>query len=162
MHSPSRGRIIWRGSSLTSAWRKTDMGLIQINKTPSARELRWFGVLLALFFGVIGILVRFNSGEGPAIAVWGGGATLAAVYAVVPAVRRPLYLGWMYAAFPIGWTVSHLVLAAVYYLALTPIGVLARLFGHNPMQRGFDPAADSYWKRRPPREEDPARYFKQF
>ncbi len=138
------------------------MGVIQINKTPSARELRWFGVLMTLFFVVIGALVRFKAGAGQGMAVGGGGALLTVVYALVPTVRRPVYLGWMYAAFPIGWTVSHLVLAAVYYLALTPIGVVARLLGHDPLQRGFDRGTDSYWKKRPPRGGGPGRYFKQF
>ena len=49
---------------------------------------------------------------------------LAAIYAVAPPLRRWNYFGWLSAAFPIGWTLSHLALAATYYLVLTPIGVL--------------------------------------
>ena len=38
-----------------------------------------------------------------------------------PDWARPLYVGWLYAVFPIGWTISHLILAVIYFLILTPI-----------------------------------------
>ena len=67
----------------------------------------------------------------------------------------------MYAVYPIGWTVSHLALAVVYYLVVTPIGLLMRLFGRDPMRRKFDPSATTYWQ---PHEspDEPERYFRQF
>jgi hypothetical protein len=67
----------------------------------------------------------------------------------------------MLAALPIGWTISHLVLGAVYYLVLTPIGLVMRLLGRDPMQRRFDRSAKSYWIERTPRT-DPSRHFRQF
>ena len=51
------------------------------------------------------------------------------VYAAIPMSRKWIYLGWIYAAFPIGWTVSHLLLAAIYYLIVTPIALAVRLAG---------------------------------
>jgi hypothetical protein len=63
--------------------------------------------------------------------------------------------------FPIGWTVSHLLLAAIYYLAIAPIGVIMRVCGYDPMQRRFDRNAETYWKRRQDRD-DTKRYFKQY
>ena len=89
-----------------------------------------------------------------------GGAIFLVYYAVVP-MRRLLYLGWMHAIYPIGWTVSHLVLAIVYFLVLTPIGVCMRLLGRDPMQRRLDPSAGTYWIPHDP-PGDSARYFRQF
>ena len=63
------------------------------------------------------------------------------MYYAIPNVRRLLYLGWMRVFYPIGWVVSHLLLAIVYYLVLTPIGLVMRLFGGDPMHRGFDRSA---------------------
>ena len=51
-----------------------------------------------------------------------------------PGFLRPVYVLWMALAFPIGWTVSHLLLLIVYYLVLTPIGLLMRLFGYDPLE----------------------------
>jgi hypothetical protein len=72
-----------------------------------------------------------------------------------------MYIGWMYLAFPIGWTVSHVLLAVTYYLVLTPIGLIMRAVGRDPMRRRLDPEAKSYWiEHRPDR--DPSRYFRQY
>lgn len=74
---------------------------------------------------------------------------------------RFIYRTWMFAALPIGWTFSHVILAAIYYGVITPIGLALRLTGHDAMRRRFDPNASSYWlPRRVPA--DPARYFRQF
>ena len=79
----------------------------------------------------------------------------------LPRVGNRLYDGWIEGASPIGWTVTHLVLAAVYYLVLTPIGLLMRLAGRDPMRRSIDPKAATYWiARKNPIESK--RYFRQF
>jgi hypothetical protein len=51
----------------------------------------------------------------------------------------------MVLAFPIGWTVSHLLLGSIFYGVITPIGLLLRASGHDPMMRKFDRNASSYW-----------------
>lgn len=91
-----------------------------------------------------------------AIAVLGGILIFAS-----RASGRAIYRGWMFAALPIGWTFSHVILGAVYYGVFTPIGVLLRLAGKDPMNRRFDPSAQTYWI--PHKQEtDPKRYFRQF
>ena len=138
------------------------MALLEINRHPSAGELRRFGVLLAVFAALAGGLAHWRF-EAPAAAhtVWAAGAALTAIYAAAPPWRRWIYLGWLYAVFPIGWILSHLALAAAYYLVLAPIGVLLRLCRGDPLDRARDRSAASYWTaRRPVR--DVRRYFRQF
>lgn len=138
------------------------MGLIEINKNPSLRELRWFGVILLAFVGFVGVVLRFQFGlDTAAMAVWIAGGALAVAVLLVPPLRKPVYIGWMYAAFPIGWTISHLLLAFTYYLVLTPIGLIMRLVGHDPMTRRLDRAAKSYWVPHDPHGA-PERYYRQF
>jgi hypothetical protein len=67
-----------------------------------------------------------------------------------------------YLAWPIGFVVSHVVLALVYYLVLTPIGLAMRVFGYDPMRREFDRSAESYWIARDTAEIKAERYFRQF
>jgi hypothetical protein len=53
------------------------------------------------------------------------------------------------------------MLAVVLYLVLTPIGWALRLLGRDPLARGFDPDASSYWTpHRSAARID--RYFRQF
>lgn len=68
---------------------------------------------------------------------------------------------WMDAAKPIGWTVSMALLAMVYFLVIMPIGLALRVFGHDPMQRGFDRERTSYWGEHPPPPEA-RRYYRQY
>ena len=76
-------------------------------------------------------------------------------------VTFPANLMLVAATYPIGWTLSHLVMAIIYYLVLTPIGILLRLVGHDPLCRSFEPTRQTYWvERRPP--EHKGRYFRQF
>ena len=136
--------------------------MIEINRNPSKKELVLFGLLLMLFCGVLGTLVTYrwqNPDWGRN--VWVGGAVIALLYWSLPVLRRPVYLTWMYLAFPIGWTVSHLLLALIYYGVLTPIGVLLRCFRYDAMDRQLEPKASSYWIAQRPRG-DAKSYFRQF
>ena len=138
------------------------MAIIEINRNPSARELRWFGFLFAVFFGVAGGMVWWRwQATTVATAIWCIAAVVLVLYASLPSVRRPLYLAWMFAAFPIGWIVSHTLLASLYFLILTPIGLVMRWRGVDPLERSIDRNRPSYWI---PREEtvDKSRYFRQF
>jgi hypothetical protein len=62
---------------------------------------------------------------------------------------------------PIGWVMSHVILGIIYYLVLTPIGLLLRALGRDPLRRRFETGARSYWI---DRGEEPAveRYFRQY
>lgn len=137
------------------------MGLIEINKHPSARELKWFGILLSIFVGLVGALVRWRHAA-PTVAawIWTGGGIGVGLYALVPAIRRPIYLIWVHAGYPVGWLVSHAILTAVYYLVLTPIGIIMRGTRNDPMARKFERRTRSYWvpRRRTTRV---TRYFRQ-
>jgi hypothetical protein len=74
---------------------------------------------------------------------------------------RGLYRGWMFAALPIGWTISHVILGIVFYLVMTPIGLIMRVLGNDPMTRRPDPAAQTYWIAHQ-QQKDLKRYFRQF
>lgn len=139
------------------------MRLVELRTNPSDRELAWFGLLLLAFAGFLGGLGWLAGAFTVSRAVWAVGIALAAVYYAVPRVRRPVWGGWMRAAYPIGWTVSHVLLAMIYYGLLTPIGLLMRLAGYDPMRRALDRTATTYWTERVRTDaDDVVRYFRQF
>ena len=55
-----------------------------------------------------------------------------------------------------------LVLALVYYLVVTPIGLIMRLFGYDPMTRRRDCEFESFWVPRGKGDRGPESYFRQF
>ena len=48
-----------------------------------------------------------------------------------------------------------------FYVVMTPVGLLLRLLGYDPMHRRMDKTVESYWIKREP-VTDPGRYFRQF
>lgn len=124
------------------------MSLVRINRNPSARDLRIFASLWLVFLGGLGAFLWRQ--EATVAAGWIGLAALAVFVPgmVAPRLVRVIYLGAVYATFPIGFVVSHLILGIVYYLVLTPIGLVLRLSGHDPLTRRFEAGKTSYWKAR--------------
>ena len=138
------------------------MSLIELKTDATKKELAWFGLLLLAFLGIVGLLAWRATGTLTASRyIWGAGVALAVIYYAVPPLRKPMFLGWMYAAYPIGWVMSHVILAVIFYGVLTPVGRLMRLFGYDPMARRFDRSAASYWIERE-RSTDASSYFRQF
>ncbi len=136
--------------------------MIEINWNPSRKELWVFSALWLLFFGVVAGLVYARTGSATAAGTIGGVALLVDLVGLCfPRFLRIVYVGWMLAVFPLGWVISHLAIAVVYYLVLTPMGLALRLWGRDALGRSWDRTADSYWQ---PHEDpnDPERYFRQF
>jgi hypothetical protein len=138
------------------------MAILEIPKDPSPKTLALFGWLLGLVLCAFGGLVALRSGWllAPKV-LMGSGVVIAIAYYAIPPIRRPIYLAWVYAFWPVGTVVSLVLLGAVYYGVLTPIGLLRRLASRDSMQRRFDTAASSYWEAHPGK---PAadRYFKPY
>jgi len=138
------------------------VALIRIDHHPSTRQLNVFGVIWLVFFAVLGgVLLRNGSSALAAMVVWIFAIIVPSVGWIVPEFMRLVYVAMAYAAFPIGFVVSWLIMVVVYYLVLTLIGLVMRLFGYDPMNRRFDRSADTYWC---PREQDTRldKYFRQF
>jgi hypothetical protein len=137
------------------------MALLDINWNPNQRELRQFSLLWIVFFGLIGVYCLWAKGAPTAAAAFWVVATAGPVGYFRPAWARPIYVLWMALTMPVGWVISHLVLLVVYYLVVTPIGLIMRLVGYDPMQRTLDRSADSYWTEHES-SEGADRYFKQY
>jgi hypothetical protein len=138
------------------------MPLIELKRDPSKADLAWFGLVMLAFIGLVGILLWWTRGNVAAARyIWGTGVLLSAVYYLLPRTRRPLFLAWMYAAYPIGWAVSHVLLATIYFGLITSMGIVMRRFGYDPMRRTFDSSATTYWIAREPTR-DVTRYFRQY
>jgi hypothetical protein len=139
------------------------MAIITFNSNPSDRELRQFAAIWFPLFCVMIAAVSYYAAESLPIAA--GALAIGVVVGIAgyadPAFIRPVFVAWMSAAFPIGWTVSHTLLAIIFYLLMTPIGWIMRVVGYDPLERRFDRAARSYWV---PVEAagSKSRYFRQF
>jgi hypothetical protein len=139
------------------------MALLELNRDPSPRDLKWFGVVMLAFGGLVGALLQWRFAAATAATwVWGSAAALCAVYYAVAALRRPIFVGWMTLTYPIGWLLSHLMMGVVFYLVVTPIGLVLRLMGRDALDRKVDKGVETYWKAHESRGTAPDSYFRQF
>jgi len=139
------------------------MSLIEINWQPSRKDLRNFGIVALVATGLVALLLHVLKGlsiQWSAV-IFAAGLTIFVVSMVSVRLTRVIYLSLIIATVPIGYIVSFAVLAAFYFLLLTPLAILFRLIGRDPLHRKFDSSAKSYWvPHQLPDSLD--RYFRQF
>ena len=129
---------------------------------PPLKTLRQFAGLCLVFFGGLAAWQGIVSGRGTlALALAALALMIGLLGLLWPRMIRPVYVGWMILAFPIGWTVSQAMLAVMFYGLFTPIGLLFRLIGRDPLHRARRADLETYWSPKPSAD-DPRRYFKQF
>ncbi len=129
---------------------------------PSTRTLRQFaGIWIAFFAGLAGWEYFFRQQQTAALALAALSLTVGPLGLWRPNLIRPIYAAWLVAAFPVGWTVSHLSLAAVYYLVVTPLGFVSRLLRRDRLSLRRKADEPTNWS---PLGEthDVRRYFRQF
>ena len=68
---------------------------------------------------------------------------------------------WMLLAEGLSFVTTRVILGIVFFLIITPIGVVKRLSGWDPLSRRSGPRT-SYWKPYSERQRDPRHYEKMF
>ena len=91
----------------------------------------------------------------------GAGALGALLLALRPGWRGPVMRAWLRVAGPVGVAVNAVLLTIVYLLVLTPVGLVMRALGKDPLARRWEPGAASYWTPVAPRTgpDDPFRRY---
>ena len=139
------------------------MALFELELRPEKHQLRSFGLFWLPGFCLLVALFAWLRYEQSQLALVLAGVALVSILVslVQPRILQPLFVILMVVTFPIGIVVSHLLIAAVYYLVITPIGLLLRLRGRDAMKRRIPGGEESYWVERET-VEDQGRYFRQF
>jgi hypothetical protein len=127
---------------------------------PSPRQLRQFAGLSIMMFGGLAAWHAYQQHTTTSIVLAGLAIAIGAAGLISPAVIRPVFVGWLFVAFPIGWIVSH-VLLALLFAAMIPVAVFFRLRGRDVLQLRRRADAATYWmpKAGVP---DVKRYLRQF
>jgi hypothetical protein len=125
------------------------------------RELRQFGVTIAAALCIIagGLWWKGSPWYGCLLAA---GAAALAMALLVPRRLKPFQKGWMVLGLCLGLVVSSGLMIVLFYLVVTPLGLLMRLRGRDPLKRAFDRDAKSYWIPRDRGGADKTRYERQF
>jgi len=129
-----------------------------IEKKPfTAAEGKRFGVAVGAVLLAVAVVSAMRNRPFTLIAAIGGvGVLLLLAGLVMPGRLGPLYRGWMALAAFLSRVTTPVILAAMYFLMITPMALLRRAFGGNPLvareaEKGFwvirdHPRSRSMWR----------------
>ncbi len=80
----------------------------------------------------------------------------------LPVLLKPIYIIWMKLAFLLAWVNTWFILFVIFYLVLTPTGLLMKLFRFDPLERRIDKKKASYWIKKEVVEFNRLNYERQF
>ena len=125
------------------------------------RQLRNFGLSVGGVLLVLGALMLWYANP-KAMYLLGSGGALVGLGLIAPVVLLPLQKIWMTLAVIIGWVMTRVILALLYYIVLTLIGLVARLIGKQFLELKWERNQHTYWNYRANRDFDRQVYEKQF
>ena len=119
-------------------------------QTPT-KQLRHFGLLVGGIFGVIGLwpmVWRHQPMRSWALVL---AVALIVPGLVAPRILSPVHRAWMKLGEGLAWVNTRIILGVVFYVVVTPLGILMRLVSHDPMRRKLERTEESYRLRCKPR-----------
>jgi hypothetical protein len=128
---------------------------------PPPRTLRQFAALWILFFGGLAAYHYFAHHETIAAIAAIAAVTMGPLGVIAPSTIRPIFAAWLVITFPIGWTVSRVMLLAMFFGLITPIALIFRVRGRDVLNLKRNRAADTYWVPKP-MPADASSYFRQY
>jgi len=131
-------------------------------KVGSARS---FGLVFATVFIIIALLPLLSlSGQQGSLGLWA--LIVAAVFAItaltMPHLLEPLNKLWFRFGLLLHKIVNPLIMGLLFFVTVTPTGLLMRSLGKTPLKLGFDKSLESYWITRTPPGPEPQSMKRQF
>jgi hypothetical protein len=124
------------------------------------RVLRQFAALSIMVFGGIAYW-QWLQGRPILGTILAGAAVLIGPLGLAkPQAIRFVFVGLTTLLFPIGWLVSHAVLAVLFFGVFTPVALFFRLVGRDALTRRQRPEVGTYWTAQPV-VKDVRSYFRQ-
>lgn len=122
---------------------------------------RSFGWVFTIFFALYGCLPAFRSRP---VRWWA--LAVSGVFLLITLVRPTLLHFanrlWMRLGLLLSKVVNPLITGLLFYVVVTPMGVLLRMMGKDLLRLRWSPQAQSYWIERRPPGPDPKTMSNQF
>ena len=124
-------------------------------------DLRKFGITLGIILMMIAGFLFFNKIESIQMLLTIG-IVLFLLSVMIPGVLKPIYWVWMILATIIGWIMTRVILSLLYFLIVTPIGLISRIFGKQFLELKWNKSSNTYWNYRSVSVPEKYKYEKQF
>jgi len=108
------------------------------------KAIRDFGILIGIILLIIAGILFYKERESYILIFWLGIAFIGLGLGM-PIILKPFYLVWMNFAVVLGWLMTRLILGLLFYVIVSPIGLIARLFGKEFLELKNSSLNSSYW-----------------
>lgn len=125
------------------------------------KDLRNFAIVIGAALAIIGTILLLKKNSAFLYLFIASGIILLFGF-FIPFVLKPLQKAWMTLAVIMGWFVSRIILVILFFVILTPISLIARLFRKQFLNISMKEVKDSYWHIREKREQSVTNYERQF
>ncbi len=113
--------------------------------------LRRFGLTTGIIFaGLFGVLLPWVFDTAWPVWPWILGGILVMTGLLMPASLRNVYRGWMRLGMVLNKVTTPIIMGLVFYLMITPIGLIRRLFAKDPLSREFRDGESYRVRSKPP------------
>ncbi|MBF0267884.1 MAG: hypothetical protein HQL44_04785 [Alphaproteobacteria bacterium] len=122
---------------------------------------RGFGLVFTVFFAIVGLWPLIGAAQ-PRLWALGLAALFLAVSLIRPSLLKPLNRVWFLFGLLLHKIVSPLIMGLLFFVTVTPTGIIMRALGKDPLRLKRDPNAASYWIMRDPPGPDAGGMTRQF
>lgn len=116
-----------------------------INTAFDSSRLRQFSIALVVFSVFWAIVVYSYGFEHLAFALSTFGVIYGLVGLCLPVAIYPLYKVLSIVTYPIGFVLSKIMFGIIFFLVITPIGFVLKIFRKDSLNTVIDTGASSYW-----------------
>lgn len=114
------------------------------SKFSDKREWRKFGIGLAIITAAIGT-VQLVLNKDLYFHFYAVSASSLLLGLVLPILLKPIFILFSYIGEVMGWIMTRLILSILFYAVVTPIGLIAKIFGNSFLELRISPPQESYW-----------------
>ena len=111
------------------------------------KELKKFGVSIGIFLLIVGIILLIYSKPSYPYFLITGGVLIAVAY-ILPTFLFPFQKVWMALAVVLGFIMTRVILSILFYLIITPINFISKLFKKDFLNLKIEKEKKSYWNLR--------------
>lgn len=114
-------------------------------ETLDRKGLRKFGLTTgAIVAGLFGLVIPLLFTHHIVLWPWYIAAVLSGVAILLPNALNPVYMVWMRFGQVLGWINTRIILGVLFYVIFTPVAIILKLLGKDPMQRKIVQEKQSY------------------
>jgi saxitoxin biosynthesis operon SxtJ-like protein len=114
-------------------------------KKITKKDLKQFGLVLGGILFVIGFVHFRKENVHVYPWLWSIGVLSIFLSIFIPKALKPLFVVFTKIAHIIGWVNTRIILTLIYYVVITPIGLVLRLVGKDLLDLKIEKEKESYW-----------------